>query len=147
MSDAKMSERMRRQLDRLSPEERAKALAIIARTRTPEYRAREAADRQTLDRERRETGRIAVASESLTPADLDRIRELLGGLRRERESRGLSLSDMTVRTGIDKAALSRLENGLQPNPTLATVTRYARALGMQLAWSLEDASDAVKEGK
>jgi hypothetical protein len=34
--------------------------------------------------------------------------------------------------------LSRLENGQQPNPTLNTLTRYARALGKRLALSLED---------
>src|SRR4051794_35944033 len=31
---------------------------------------------------------------------------------------GLSLADMAERTGMDKAALSRLESGKQPNPTL-----------------------------
>jgi ribosome-binding protein aMBF1 (putative translation factor) len=147
MDGAKISDRTRRQLEQLPPEKREKAQANVARTQTPEYRAREAADREALDREQRETGRIATVKGSLAPADLDRLREFLGSLRRERESLGLSLSDLAERTGIDKAALSRLENGLQVNPTLATLTRYARALDKQLAWSLVDAPGRTVVGR
>jgi ribosome-binding protein aMBF1 (putative translation factor) len=140
---AKISDRTRRQLEQLPPEKREKALAIVARTQTPEYRAREAADREALDREWRETGRVATVA----PADLDRLREFLGCLRRERESQGLSLSDMAERTGIGKAALSRLENGLQANPTLVTLARYARALNKRLVCALVDAPDGAGEGR
>ncbi len=45
-------------------------------------------------------------------------------LRRERERLGLSLADVAKLTSIDKAALSRLENGLQVNPTVNTLARY-----------------------
>jgi ribosome-binding protein aMBF1 (putative translation factor) len=138
MDGAKISDRTRRQIEQLPPEKRGKARAIVAGTQTPEYRAREAADREALDRERRETGRIAAVRGSLAPADLDHLREFLASLKRARESLGLSLSDLAERTGIDKAALSRLENGLQ-NPTLATIARYVRALDKRLVWSLVDA--------
>jgi hypothetical protein len=55
MDANRISERTRRQLEKLSPEKRAKAEAAIARTQTPEYRGAEAADRAALDREHRET--------------------------------------------------------------------------------------------
>jgi transcriptional regulator with XRE-family HTH domain len=58
-------------------------------------------------------------------------------LRRERERLGLSLSDVAERAGIDKGALSRLENGQQLNPTVNTLTRYVRALGKSMAWMLD----------
>ena len=40
-----------------------------------------------------------------------------------REAAGLSLADVAERSGIDKAALSRLENGVHDNPTVETLTR------------------------
>jgi hypothetical protein len=48
------------QLEKLSPEKRAKAEALIARHATPEYRAKEAAARERLDAEMAETGTIAT---------------------------------------------------------------------------------------
>ena len=45
---------------------------------------------------------------------------------------------MAERSGIDKASLSRLENGLYPNPTVNTLARYARAIGKRLVLDLED---------
>ena len=55
-----------------------------------------------------------------------------------RESAGLSLDDVASRSGIDKAQLSRLENGKVHDPRSSTLARYARAIGKRLAWSLED---------
>jgi hypothetical protein len=138
MDPAQFSESTRRQLDALPPEKRAHAEAILAKIQSPEYRAREVAERRILDAEYRETGRIATVGES-TAMVPEGIREFLSTLRREREARGLSLADVADRSGIGKAALSRLENGLQPNPTLATIQRYAEALGKRVAWRLEDA--------
>jgi len=43
-------------------------------------------------------------------------------------------SKVAARAGIDKGALSRLENGQQFNPTVNTLTRYVRALGKSMAW-------------
>jgi hypothetical protein len=147
MDGAKISDRTRRQLDRLSPEKRAKALEVIARTQAPGYRAGEAAARDALDREYRETGRIASGKEPLPPAEVERLRGFLADLRRVREAGGLSLADVAARTGIDKAALSRLENGQQANPTVGTLARYARALGKRVRLSLEDAPGPAGGGR
>jgi ribosome-binding protein aMBF1 (putative translation factor) len=139
MESDKIAERTRRQLDNLPPEKRAQAEAILTRTRTPEYRAREIAQRDAIRRELRETGSVAI-----TPAkELEGLKAFLETLRREREAEGLSLADLAERSGMDKAALSRLENCQQMNPTLHTLARYARALGKHLRWSLEDAPVAT----
>jgi transcriptional regulator with XRE-family HTH domain len=42
------------------------------------------------------------------------------------------LSDVEKRTGIGRAALSRLENETELNPTVVTLTRYAEALGKEV---------------
>ncbi len=66
------------------------------------------------------------------------MRQVLRQLKEERAKAGLSLTALAERTGMDKAFLSRLENGRQTNPTLETLDRYARALGKELVLSLRD---------
>ncbi len=65
------------------------------------------------------------------------IRQAVFALRKAREAAGLSLADVAERTGIDKAALSRIETGQHPNPTVSTLCRYAHALGKRWKWVLE----------
>jgi hypothetical protein len=69
MNPNQLSERTREALERLPPDKRRRAEAIIALTQTPEARADDTADRTTLDREDRETGRIAGIGEKLDPDD------------------------------------------------------------------------------
>jgi len=64
--------------------------------------------------------------------------DVLVHLKSLRESAQLSLSEMSKRTGMDKAALSRLENCAVPNPTFSTVERYLTALGKRLSIKIED---------
>ena len=56
-----------------------------------------------------------------------------------REQQGLSLADMTELTGMDRSALSKLETGQRPNPTIETLGHYAEAVGKRLVVSLADA--------
>jgi DNA-binding phage protein len=65
------------------------------------------------------------------------FRELIAALRAERERQGLSLADIAERTGMDRAAIHKLEIGLNANPTYATMTRYATALGTRIEWHLK----------
>lgn len=65
------------------------------------------------------------------------ILEALAALKKAREAAGLSLSEVAKRSGIERAALSRIENGQHVNPTVNTLCRYAQALGMRWVWSLE----------
>ena len=57
------------------------------------------------------------------------LQEVLVGLRKKRTEAGLSLDDVARVSGIDKAYLSRLENGKVINPTFETLYRYASAIG------------------
>ena len=65
------------------------------------------------------------------------FRELIAALRAERERQGLSLADLAKRTGMDRAAIHKLEIGLNSNPTYATLTRYAHALDARIEWKLK----------
>src|SRR6478609_8432067 len=49
--------------------------------------------------------------------DRETLDEIGGALRQAREQAGLSLAEVTLRSGIDAPALSRLETGQNPNPT------------------------------
>jgi DNA-binding XRE family transcriptional regulator len=69
--------------------------------------------------------------------DLLALREIFRKLRAIREGRGVSLSQAAEASGINKAALSRLENGVNANPTLQTLLRYAGAIGAELGFSVK----------
>jgi ribosome-binding protein aMBF1 (putative translation factor) len=71
------------------------------------------------------------------------IQQLLHDLKKARESAGLTLADLAERTGMDKAVLSKLENGQHGIPTLPSLARYAQAVGLQLAFCLR--SGATKK--
>ncbi len=122
----------------LTADQKVRVEAIRARHRTPEARAEEARLREALQREYRETGSLKTTGDGTTMGDLVGFRRFIMSLRRERERLGLSLAEVAQRAGIDKGALSRLENGQQLNPTVNTLARYARALGKALAWGLAD---------
>ena len=66
------------------------------------------------------------------------VQQALQALKREREQRGLSIGAVAQRSGLDRAVVSRLENGKQDNPTIATLMRYAAAIGKRFLWSFED---------
>ena len=75
---------------------------------------------------------------------------LVAALRAERERQSLSLTDIAKRTGMDRAAVHKLEIGLNKNPTCATLQRYADALRLQIAWELlpdEPSSPASSSGR
>jgi DNA-binding XRE family transcriptional regulator len=72
-------------------------------------------------------------------AALDQVEELVKQLKAAREEQGLSLADLTRRTGMDRSALSKLETGQRHNPTVETLVRYAEAVGKRLVVSLVSA--------
>jgi len=75
------------------------------------------------------------AARKAAQVELQRTCELL---KAERENQGLSLADMQAKTGISRAALCRLENLVEANPTIATLKRIAEALGKKLIVGLTD---------
>ena len=110
----------------------------IYRKATDEERKRHTTVREQIEVElpdikQRARHRLELIKKEGTP-----LRQVLAALRAERERRGLSLSDINERTGIDRAALSRLENNENANPTLATLERYAEAVGKQVVVLLSE---------
>ena len=69
---------------------------------------------------------------------LDQVADLVHQLKAAREEKGLSLSDLTRLTGMDRSALSKLETGQRLNPTIETLVRYAEAVGKRLVVALGD---------
>jgi DNA-binding XRE family transcriptional regulator len=69
----------------------------------------------------------------------DQLAALVKQLKAAREARGLSLAELTQLTGMDRSALSKLETGQRPNPTIDTLVRYAEAVGKRVVVSLADA--------
>jgi predicted transcriptional regulator len=114
------------------------------RVQTPEQEVAEQALRERFQQERPtlqdlvDRGDIAAV---FTMGAYWELRKTFAALRALREQQGLSISDMAERTGMDRAMISRLENGQVDNPTVATVTRYAKALGKRVMVSLVDAQD------
>jgi transcriptional regulator with XRE-family HTH domain len=55
----------------------------------------------------------------------------------------LSLSDVSKRSGIDRATLSKLETAKVPNPRVSTLRALASALNKRLSWLLIDEPTAA----
>jgi DNA-binding XRE family transcriptional regulator len=102
---------------------------------TPEEAAKYKSVRQQVTEELPDL----IARHHQRMAALDQIDELLKQLKGAREKKGLSLADLTEATGMDRSALSKLETGQRPNPTVETLVRYAEAVGKRLVVSLTDA--------
>jgi DNA-binding XRE family transcriptional regulator len=71
------------------------------------------------------------------------ILHLVARFKALRESQGLTLAEVADRMGIDPPALSRLETGKVLNPTLATLLKWAEALGQKLNVELSAAEGAA----
>ena len=67
------------------------------------------------------------------------ILNLVARFKAVRESQGLTLAQVAERMEIDAPALSRLETGKMLNPTLATLHKWAEALGRRLEVDLSSA--------
>jgi ribosome-binding protein aMBF1 (putative translation factor) len=95
----------------------------ISITPTPEQSA---AWRVTAERERAELeglpGEVARRQPSVYAT----------AIRDHRQAQGISLAELAKRTGMTRAALSRIENGLNVNPTVQTLRRIGEALGLRL---------------
>lgn len=53
-------------------------------------------------------------------------------IRQARKSAGLSIGRLAQQSGLEKASISRLESGKNPNPSLRTLSRLAKALNREL---------------
>ena len=71
--------------------------------------------------------------------------DVVTALKEARESRGLSLQDVSDRSGITRPSLSLLENG-KGNPTLETIQKLANVLGLQLKLEIKKLESEDEEG-
>ncbi len=111
----------------LSAEQKAAIAAIRERARKERPGPDELIDRGELD-------------ELVSPGQYIELRTLAVRLRALRERMGFSLTDVSERTGLTRAAISRLENGWNQNPTLETLFRYAEALGVGLKFTVVESA-------
>jgi hypothetical protein len=100
--------------------------------RTPEEQARIQALRERFQSERPSHEELIASGEyegPISQGSLVSYFATVAKLKRERQRQGLTLSEVSDRSGLDIGLLSRLENGKVVNPTLTTLWRYADALG------------------
>ena len=69
------------------------------------------------------------------------LRLIVRSLRKIREEANLSLGDISEKSGMDKAMLSRLENGHVANPGIETISRYLDAMGRSLEWRIVESPE------
>lgn len=126
-----------------------------ANRKTPVERAREKTLRDKIQKDRPSLADLIRTGECdpdamMTMGMYFDIQRALQALKRERQQRSLSIGDVAKRSGLDRAVISRLENGKQDNPTVATLMRYAAAIGKRFLWCYDDltangtAGDATK---
>jgi DNA-binding Xre family transcriptional regulator len=109
--------------------------------RPPEQVARDRALREKFQSERPSLDDLVAGgeySEPIPQGELLSLMEFAGAVRTIRRRLEMSLTDLSDVSGIDKAALSRLECGQVDNPTFSTLERVANALGKRLRLALED---------
>jgi DNA-binding Xre family transcriptional regulator len=102
--------------------------------RSPEEKARLRADRERYQRDKPSVEQLLAEGGHPDTVPLGQFLALqacMSQLKQERERQGLTLAQLAERTGIDQAALSRLETGKQANTTVQTLSRIAAALGVE----------------
>jgi predicted transcriptional regulator len=122
-----------------------------ASSKSAEERAREQTLREKLQKERpslEDLVRTGACDPDavMTMGMYFDVQRALQALKQERLRYGLSIGDVAERSGLDRAVVSRLENGKQDNPTVATLMRYAAAVGKRFLWSYEDLATKVTKG-
>jgi DNA-binding XRE family transcriptional regulator len=95
-----------------------------------------AAARQRAEQTRQQLTNKPGPAELLTPKELEDaapfyffLRDYIRQLKEAREAAGLTLAEVSARTGMAVESLSRLETGAQTNPTWKTLAAYAAAVG------------------
>ncbi len=103
---------------------------------TPEEAAKYHRIREEVELEKPEI--IAKAQRARCEARRKQLAAVMQQLRAAREAKGLSLADIYERTGMDRSALSKLENVTNENPTFDTLLRYAEVVGKRLQIQVVD---------
>lgn len=98
----------------------------------PARSAEEKAEEVALRRQHAAQPVRHVSASAINRESFAAILALVARFKAAREGQGLTLADVANRMGIDAPALSRLETGKMLNPTLATLHKWAEALGRKL---------------
>lgn len=62
-------------------------------------------------------------------------------LRKLRKSKGYGVNQLALKSGVSASQISRFENGTRKDPTLDTVKKLSKALGVSLSY-FDDESDS-----
>jgi predicted transcriptional regulator len=116
--------------------------------KTAEERLREQALRDKLQQEKPSLENLIERGDAdpdavMTMGMYFDVQSAIQALKRERERSGLTIRDVSELSGLDRAVVSRLENGKQDNPTVATLMRYAAAVGKRFVWAYDDLDSKV----
>jgi transcriptional regulator with XRE-family HTH domain len=108
--------------------------------------------RQKAAETRRKLEHLPGPSKLLAPQERDDaapfyfvLREYVRQLKAARKAAGLTLGEVSARSGIAEESLSRLETGAQTNPTWKTLGLYAIAIGRQPRMAVDRTSVAPNE--
>jgi DNA-binding XRE family transcriptional regulator len=83
-------------------------------------------------------GEIGKAGDTPPQGMVFEMISLVNRLKARREAKGLSLTDVSERSGLTRQVISKLENGRTINPTVGTLYRYALALDAGVTLDLEE---------
>jgi lambda repressor-like predicted transcriptional regulator len=117
-----------------------------------------AAARQRAEQTRSQLKHKPAPEELLTPQELADaapfylvLREYTRQMKAAREAAGVTLAELSARSGLAVETLSRLETGVLTNPTWKTLGMYAAALGLRprlvLEGSAGDGGEETQGGK
>jgi DNA-binding phage protein len=109
--------------------------------RTPEETARIKEIRDRFQRERPSLESLVESDDFSPPITQEKnfaLMQFAAAFKNIRQLKGMSLSDVSAITGIDKAQLSRIENALNPNPTMATIDAMAHAIGRRVRIDIDE---------
>jgi DNA-binding XRE family transcriptional regulator len=98
----------------------------------PKRTAEERAEEEAIRRQHAASPLRQRPSGTINQRSFTAILGLMARFKALRESQGLTLAEVAESMGIDAPALSRLETGKMLNPTLATLHKWAEALGRKL---------------
>lgn len=98
----------------------------------PQRTAEQRAEEEAVRRQHAANPVRSPSAGAINQQSFAAILSLLARFKAARESQGLTLAQLAERMGIDAPALSRLETGKMLNPTLATLHKWAEALGQKL---------------
>lgn len=114
---------------------------LYKRHHSSEEKARLQAIRDQFQTERPSLEELVTSGEYTKPVKhgvtLDAM-HIASLLKQAREEAHLSLADVSERCGLDRSAISRLENGVYENTTINTLNRLAGAYGKRILIQLVD---------